>query len=201
MSIKIIEKSSEKRIRWKIYKTVRLNMFLKLFMWSGTRIKKTVSGRSVLSQSAVTSLDSKEIMIRSLYNSKNYLSHYTGNNNEEYKWKSVRYGRRPLLLNLGAAFTLTLCLYIASDLLIPLWEAARYGQVISLILMGATYGSETFSQTSMSSLSWFFLFSLTCFQFLQEKLKTIFFLEQYFFERDLEQYFFTALGWVQSPSS
>ncbi|GMR36191.1 hypothetical protein PMAYCL1PPCAC_06386 [Pristionchus mayeri] len=51
-----------------------------------------------------------------------------------------RFGRRTLLIGLGAANVVSLCLYIASDLLIPVWDPIRWGQIVALILFGATYG-------------------------------------------------------------
>ncbi|GMS98048.1 hypothetical protein PENTCL1PPCAC_20223 [Pristionchus entomophagus] len=51
-----------------------------------------------------------------------------------------KFGRRSLLIGLGAANTLSLCLYVASDLLIPVWDPIRWGQIAALILYGITYG-------------------------------------------------------------
>ncbi|GMT13611.1 hypothetical protein PFISCL1PPCAC_4908 [Pristionchus fissidentatus] len=51
-----------------------------------------------------------------------------------------RFGRRTLLIWLGIANTLSLCLYMISDLLIPVWDPIRWGQIAALILFGATYG-------------------------------------------------------------
>lgn len=51
-----------------------------------------------------------------------------------------RFGRRLLLIGLGFANVASLCLYIISDLLIPVWDPIRWGQIAALILFGATYG-------------------------------------------------------------
>ncbi|GMT36759.1 hypothetical protein PFISCL1PPCAC_28056, partial [Pristionchus fissidentatus] len=51
-----------------------------------------------------------------------------------------RYNRRSLLIGFGAANTFSLCLYILADLLIPLWQPIRWGQIGALVLFGITYG-------------------------------------------------------------
>ncbi|GMR61696.1 hypothetical protein PMAYCL1PPCAC_31891, partial [Pristionchus mayeri] len=51
-----------------------------------------------------------------------------------------RYNRRSLLIWFGAANTLSLCLYIVADLLIPVWQPIRWGQIVALVLFGVTYG-------------------------------------------------------------
>ncbi|GMR47027.1 hypothetical protein PMAYCL1PPCAC_17223, partial [Pristionchus mayeri] len=51
-----------------------------------------------------------------------------------------RFDRRTLLIQLGIGNVISLCLYILSDLLIPVWDPIRWGQIVALILFGATYG-------------------------------------------------------------
>ncbi|KAF8354271.1 hypothetical protein PRIPAC_95894, partial [Pristionchus pacificus] len=51
-----------------------------------------------------------------------------------------RYNRRSLLIGFGAANTFSLCLYIIADLLIPVWEPIKWGQIVALVLFGVTYG-------------------------------------------------------------
>ncbi|GMR45259.1 hypothetical protein PMAYCL1PPCAC_15454, partial [Pristionchus mayeri] len=51
-----------------------------------------------------------------------------------------RFGRRTLVVGLGIANVMSLCLYIASHLLITVWNPFRWGQIVALVLFGMTYG-------------------------------------------------------------